>query len=420
MKRILSFILIMPLLIGCAGTMTAKLDNVRGAYFNSDFDVAAQTIGANPDKSFEDMDNLELLVKADTLFHQNLFSDSDAAYEEFNQRNLNISGFDLGRETAVFLGGNMAAQYKPYMMDNLFVSYYQLWNALADDRYDDARVIINQSYDKQQKMSYEYADLISQTQTAAADNYDVASIIQNDNSQWYAYGDIMNPALTYLSGLYFLINSDFSDARTFLSRAQGMAPENSFIKQDLQDAENKIKPKNKVWIFIEDSFAPKLYETRMDLPIITGQGVAFMSVAMSEPVFFDTVITPPKAQLLSSTDALFMTEYSQNRLNEAIRAWTAASAKFASQAALMGSNDPYAQMFGSLASLYSIASTNAEVRTWPTLPKTISVIRQDNNGKISFGENGDILNADIPDSGNYFIYIRFLRDKYDLKMIKLK
>lgn len=420
MRKIFYFLLPIFILIGCAQNMQQRLDNVRQGFFANDFVDAAQEFSGGTD--FGAMDNLELLISSDALFHSNDFTASDAGYEEFNHRNIDLTGGSLGREATALIAGNMANEYRPYMMDSLFVSYYQLWAALAQSRFDDARVIINQSYARQQNMSREYADLIEESQQSYAENPDLVTQIQNSNSNWLAFRNIMNPALTYLAGIYFLNMGDFSDATTYLKRADGMSPGNSFIKQDLQSAEQGKIPSNVVWVFIEDSFAPKLQEERINVPMVTGNGISIVPIAISEPVFFDSVVSIDGAQELANVDALFMTEYGQYRINEALRAWASATTRAVLQSAMYNSNSQYAPFMGLSSTLFSVATTNAEVRTWATLPKNIYLLRTQKNksGLIELHSNGNLI-AEIPvPDGNVLVYIRFGNNAYDTKVIKIK
>jgi len=167
MRQIGIFIFVI-ILTGCSANMTSRLDDVQSGYVAGEYAVAADTFAGGRDLASQN--NLEVLISADAAFHKNDFAESDVAYEEFNQRNIDLTGGDIGREIGALLGGNMSNDYRPYMMDALFVSYYQLWNALAMGNTNDARVIINQSYARQQKMSREYDALVQETQKSANDN----------------------------------------------------------------------------------------------------------------------------------------------------------------------------------------------------------------------------------------------------------
>ncbi|MDR1361508.1 MAG: hypothetical protein LBJ18_04415, partial [Rickettsiales bacterium] len=221
--------------------------------------------------------NLALLQSGQELFYQEDFQKSDAKFEEFNKQNESPTQTSIAAEAATLVGGARTNDYKPYMMDELFASYYQLLDALALGDFDTARVIINQSYARQQKFSSEYASLVkerSKDQGKRAKEIESAS--SSEYSQWRAYSDIMNPALTYLAGLYFLNtaadNSDWENARVYLLRASGMMPDNGFIKQDLDLAQRRIRPSGAEWTIIETGAAPKLVQEKMTLPWLIGKG----------------------------------------------------------------------------------------------------------------------------------------------------
>ena len=401
--------------------MESQLDAVRAGYVDGNYVATATEFSSG--NAPESQNNLELLITADSLFHANEFAASDAAYEEFNHRNIDLTSGDLGREVGALLAGNLANDYRPYMSDALFVSYYQLWNALALGNHDDARVIINQSYARQQDMSREYDALVQQIQSERADNTDLAERLDSENSQWRAFRDIMNPALMYLSGLYFLNVGDYANAKTYLRRADGMAGNNKYVKSDLRAANAHTTPKNTVWVFVEDGFAPKLREDRMDTFVVFPTGPATLSVAVSEPLFAAPMPMVDGAEIVADVDALFMTEYTQYRVNEALRAFASAVSKAALQSALYNSDSDSAPLMGLLATMYTLSTTNAEVRTWATLPQRISVWRttNDKTGLLEIKSGGNlVVTAEIPSAGNYLVYVRLTGGTPDVKTIKIK
>ena len=412
MRKIISFFAVAIILSGCSATVESRLNNIRNNYMND-----------APDTEFADKNNLDLLLNADALFHANDIANADRAYEEFNRRNIDTTSGDIMREFATLTLGANANDYRPYMMDSLFVSYYQLWAAISDARWNDARVIINQSYARQQDMSVAYKKLIESNQSKIDEHGELLQTLKNDNLQWTAYRDIMNPALMYLSGIYFLTSGDFSDAVTYLKRANGMVPENSFVKQDLKMAESKQTPKNIVWVFIEDGFAPKLTEQRISLPVVNGNGATFVTIAISKPEFLQPYVKIDGTQQIADVDAMFMTEYSEYRTNDALRAFTSAVSRVVLQSSLYNSKSNRSSLFGLMSTIYSEITNNADVRTWATLPKTISVLRMPNNksGLIDLRSNGNLVKRiSIGTNGNYLIYVRATPNKYDIKQMKLK
>ncbi len=414
MLKPIRFFVVCFLLAGCSAAVESRLDSVRADYMTAP--VSATDL--------EDKNNLDLLITADTLFHYDDYAGADAAYEIFNRKNPGIqTRGDTLREISTLAFGANANDYRPYMMDSLFVSYYQLWAALATGRKDDARVIINQSYARQTDMSREYEKLIESNKKSLAENSELATRLYDDNAHWAAYRDIMNPALMYLSGIYFLDAGEFSDAETYLSRANGMMPKNSFIKQDLKLAESKTRPQNTVWVFIEDGFAPKLTERRITLPFFIDGGMVPMTIATTEPNFLPNFMAIDGAQKLADVDAMFMTEYGEYKINESLRAVAAAASRTALQSVMYNSNSKNAGWMGLLSTIYSEFTTNADVRTWATLPKTISVIRVANNksGLIELRAHGNVIErVSVPTFGNHLVYVRIGPNDTDIKVITLK
>ena len=414
MCKITGILLSFLLVCGCAMTVESRLDSVRDGFMTTEVQ----------DNEYKKQNNLDLLLTADALFHNNDYSNADAAYEEFNRRNIDTTSGSFSREAISFIIGPSVNDYKPYMMDSLFVSYYQLWTALATGRYNDARVIINQSYARQQDMSIAYKKTLEENQKALQGNEELASKLDAGNSVWTAYRDIMNPALMYLSGIYFLTSGDFVDAQTYLDRAAGMEAANPFIKQDAELAKKHEVPTNTIWVFVEDGFAPKLHETRITLPIFTSNGTSFATIALSEPIFMNNFTSIDGAKNLADIDAMFMTEYKEYRANDALRAMSSMAGRLALQTSMYNSHSSAAPLLGFASSLFSLTTSGAEVRTWATLPKTISVLRMKNDktGLIELRSGGNLVSSiSVPKrNGNYLVYVRFGPKGQDTKVIKLK
>jgi hypothetical protein len=312
--------------------------------------------------------NLAQLKDGQQKFYDGEYAASDARFEEFNQKNTDPTGTDWGAEIQNITLGAGSGEYKPYMMDLLFVSYYQTLDALAMGDFDTARVIINQSYARQQDMSRAYADLIEKSQHE--ENHGRLPPLPGE--QWSAYSTIMNPALTYLAGLYFLNVREYETARTYLSRTAGMVPENNLVAEDLTLASAGKAPHGVEWTFIETGFAPRLKERRFDLPWLIGGKFKTISFAISEPQPQPSSQPPSDAKLLADTDAMFMTEFKAYQVNEVLRA----IAKTVADLTLQNTANNQHPLLGLSAMVYSIATTRAETRTWDSLPKRIYLLRK--------------------------------------------
>ena len=100
---------------------------------------------------------------------------------------------------------------------------------------------------------------------------------------------------------------------------------------------------------------------------------------------------PENSEMLANVDAMFMTEYNEYKINEILRTYTSAVSKTVAQSTLYNSNSDYAPLLGIMSSVYTVASSNADVRTWATLPKYIYIKKYKNDNK----ENNLIYNREI-------------------------
>ena len=418
MKKSICVLCSLLFVAACASVTSSNLNNARRSFANDNFLESASNFANN--KDIANQDSLELLITGLSQFQAKNYDQSDNAFEEFNKRNIDTIGGSTLREAKGLLLGKLSTEYKPSMMDSLFVSYYQIWDAIGEGRKNDVRVIINQSYARQQDMSRAYADLVQKNQKHTTDeNSELMSTLKQQNSTWAAYTDIMNPALMYLSGIWFLNAGDYSDARTYLQRATGMASGNSFIKTDLNLAENNKKPTDTTWVFIESGFAPMLQQKELSLPVMAGNGMVVVSIAVAEPTFNNS--NPVTwASEIADVNAMFMTEFNEYRINDALRAFTAASARAVAQATAYNSKSSLSGLIGLGSTIFSMATTNAEVRSWVTLPERISVLRLNTANLIDSGLNAK-LGTDIafPKSGNYLIYVRLTGSAPIVHMFKI-
>ncbi|MBR4806402.1 MAG: hypothetical protein IKZ64_01120, partial [Alphaproteobacteria bacterium] len=148
-----------------------------------------------------------------------------------------------------------------------------------------------------------------------------------------------------------------------------------------------------------------------------------VTVAISEPQFLESYVKFDSAELLADVDAMFITEYSEYRTNDALRAFTSAASRVVLQSSLYNSHSDAAPLFGLMSTIYSEFTNSAEVRTWATLPKTISVMRAPitKSGLIELRSNGNVVKQiSIGTDGNYLVYVRTTPNKYDIKQMKLK
>jgi hypothetical protein len=136
------------------------------------------------------------------------------------------------------------------------------------------------------------------------------------------------------------------------------------------------------------------------LPWLIGKGPMLISFAVSKAVRQPDSPAPAGAALLADTDAMFMTEYQEYRINEIIRA----AAKTAADTALQSAANNQSVWLGLGAAVYSYATTAAETRSWDSLPKKIWLERKDKGQWTMDKGDKDIL-IDLKNN-NRIVYIR--------------
>lgn len=414
MRKLIYCIFSITLLTACAETFEIRTDIMRDKFDNGDF----STDTTAP----QSQDTLSLLINGISEFHAGNYDSSDTLFEEFNHRNIPTVGTDITREASSIIAGPMSMSYRPYMMDTLFVSYYQILDAIAAGRWNDARVIINQSYARQQDMSREYKQLLESTQRAYKNHAQTIDQLNENTSQWAAYSDIMNPALMYLGGIYFLSDGDWQNATTYLTRASGMTGAAKPITTDLKMAEQRRMPTNTTWVFIETGFAPRLVQERITLPYVTSNGLSLLTIASANPVFDNSYIRISGATQIADIDKMFMTEYRQYHINDVLRALATTASRVVLQSVANHYDSKNDSFWGLAAAIYSITTTSADVRTWPLLPKRIYVMRvaTPKSGLIEITSGGNVITTiDVPRSGNYIAYVRVM-NQTSVNIMQLK
>jgi hypothetical protein len=222
-----------------------------------------------------------------------------------------------------------------------------------------------------------------------------------------AYPDFINPMVSYLAGLFALNEGNDQKAFTLLKEAYGMNRNNSYIAEDLACVDRRLDgsasaQKPFVWIIIEDGQAPVKTEWRMDVPVwIFSRNLNYVSLALPRihprASAFDgySIAIEDKvsnSQLLSDMDRVVMTEFKKEYPAIVRRALFSATTKAVIQYQTQQqaqNHDGNAGLAFALASIattvYTIASTQAESRSWTTLPKRFDLIRieRPENGKFT-------------------------------------
>ena len=79
--------------------------------------------------------------------------------------------------------------------------------------------------------------------------------------------DYQNPYATHVCGIFRWLNGD-GDGRGYLRDAMSLRPRNTFVTRDFSSCDKGWKPKNQVWVYVEDGLCPEREQQRIDLPLL--------------------------------------------------------------------------------------------------------------------------------------------------------
>lgn len=343
----------------------------------------------------------------------------------------------LSAEALAALTNLSALPYRGRSSDLIMLHTYRALNFLETDKPDSARVALNAAYQAQRDAVERNEKNIRDAQEEAKKNsVNVASLSAQSGldkqlaeqekalSEVRVLADYVNPFTTWLHGVFFLHagtdGSDAERARVSLSRVAEMYPENGYVAEDLKLAERGVPAKEQLtYVVFESGLAPIIGTVRVDtmLPIPTGRGnftPTPVSIALPKLVLSDerkywglfpiisggyskgdaTARRVPAlsangiaAEEICDMNSVVRTEFDNAYPAVLTRTLVPAFLKSAASAAANAVALEYARRNsnagGALvalatiaaSSVYTYASSGADVRCWQTLPQNFSVVR---------------------------------------------
>ena len=336
------------------------------------------------------------------------FDESEWLMKHYQEQLLNA---DIGQGASSILVNDTTRPYIGTQYDGVMANIYKAIDYLALGDRESARVEFNRAIDRQRRAKAYYAKLIEKSRAAIEqeqrkENNGVntdASMPQAEKVlaekypslySFEAYPDFINPMVSYLAGIFALSEGDNQKAFTLLKEAYGMNRNNSYIAKDLAYVDGRLDGSTQhegaiVWVIIEDGQAPVKTEWRMDVPVwIFSNNLNYVSLALPRMHLrskaFDNYSIAVgdrvnRSELLSDMDRVVMTEFKTEYPAIVRRALFSATTKaviqYQTQRQMQNSegNAGLAWAVASLATtVYTIASTQADTRTWTTLPSSFT------------------------------------------------
>ncbi len=245
-----------------------------------------------------------------------------------------------------------------------------------------------------------------------------------------ATSDYTNVYLNHFCGVFRWLQGD--GGREFLRDAAVLSPQTSVLQRDWQEIDGGVRPRNQVWIYVEDGLCAERVEWRLDLPLFLipelGRyalyaGMAFPRLversAAAEQYWVKTAGGQTPLELLETMDRLVRTEYDVYMRGaikrEIVRTLTKVSAQVALQIAVRNCDDSNARLALKMTQIgvaaWAASTTKADLREWVSLPKVVWVghIPRPQEGRLVLsaragGQDQD-LELVLPE-GNSVIWVR--------------
>ncbi|GMB89734.1 Putative lipoprotein [Helicobacter ailurogastricus] len=310
----------------------------------------------------------------------------------------NLFSRSLGNVGAVLVNDNVRA-YTGNIYEGVFLNYYKAIDYLLMGDAKDARVEFNRANDRQRRAKEFYNKEIrkaiekmqqqgSRHLNAEQSNDQVQEILNNEYSNlndFYAYNDLINPVVSYLSGLFFVENNDLNKGLDYLKEAYGIS-HSTTIGEDLIFFNNPTSA-HFTWVFIEDGKQATKQEFKINIPLPLPNGIYDASLALPQLKdgtdfrnSFSVQIGQKhqKFENLLLLDALIASEFKKQLPYILTRAITSTAIKVGLEAV---SNQYLGVLGGLFSSIYAAASTSADIRSPTIFPRKFYILRLKNTYK---------------------------------------
>jgi len=445
---------IISLLSGCANSPSHEYSSL---YRNGDYTKAAESVISesklNPERASGPL--LPYLYTGSALLAAGSHEDSiryfDHAEEVMKEQDLAIMGKAASQFGAIVMNDNVM-DYRRREYDGIMVNGYKSLSFLALGQMELARVELLRADERQRRAVERFSKLIQNNQEelhrekSKNSGAQVDRILENpgnasqlnkllgDLETWGSYADFVNPFVTYLHGLYFLVMgegaTDIERAVSSFERVYGMT-QSQVAERDLALANRIVTGgvgKNSiddfVWVIFENGMGPFKVENRIEL-FIPFENFSYVGIAVPELVrgqsaysFLDVF---GDGQQLAATevvcrmDSIIAAEFKQELPMIYTRAVTSAAIKTYAQVTasrnIEKTRGDASGFFAAIAlGLLQAATTKADLRIWESLPRDFQIARCDRpeSGSVELqlpGGAGTIAHIDLPE-GPVIIWVK--------------
>jgi len=457
--RLVVAALLATLMVGCSSFQQKnQMKAFNDAYAVGDYDLALQVVSFKTAKGKAvDIDEhlLDLLHQAELYRLMGRYQEATKTYDlaEEGMKNLDLANI-LEKSSTAFMAlmvNDSERDYNALMSEAILVNTYKALAFLAEGNTEFARVEFNRADDRTRRAVEYFSQEITEQRAAlnqqAQSGQTTAAMVRNNlnnqslrnavsqryetGSEWSVLPEFIVPASTYLHGLFFLANAssraDYEKAATSLTRVAAMNSASGVLQRDAKLAEALAAGQQsiaelgpQVWVVYENGLGPVLEEARIDVPLLlfhgNQQAPAYFGIAL--PRYRDRAAVPGSLGLragdvtvqterISDMGSVIRTEMKERFPGVLARAVSSAVIKAVIQNEAAENFGVWGQLG---AAALTIATTQADLRSWQALPDHWQAARIDRpeSGKLRLtGTNGHSLGTImIPDQPFTLLYVK--------------
>jgi len=414
------------LFTGCMANLanSVGIDITNSVEQNENF-IAGNYAGAaalavenkNKESKLDEENLLSTLKAGNSYLYANYYDDSikmldesEAIIKFHHEEALALSGADY---MVQLMFNDAVIDYHASISDSVMVNTYKSLNYMALGKLSEARVELNRAVDRQRRAKNTYAELIQKQKDAIShkrregnskaidktlDNSQLKSSVARNYSyleEFKTYPDFINPFTTYLAGLFFAIEGDYSKSSSLLKEVYGMMPDNKTVKADFEMVESALSgelTKDKyVWVIYENGLCPVKYEYKITIPVwLVPNKINYTEISLPK-MYIRSQATPKlsiisNGKLLNETsvvgdmDRVILTEFKYSYNDILTRAVFSTLLKTYAQHEAEKRED----YVGFATTVFRLLTTHSDTRVWNSMPKDFQIarVKMPNDGKL--------------------------------------
>ncbi len=333
----------------------------------------------------------------------------DAAEKRFDTTQ-NAFIKSAGYVGATIVNDNVRA-YVGNIYESVLINYYKAIDYMLLGDSPNARVEFNRANERQRRAKEFYYKEVQKAikeidsskqhrinmERSREEVGEILNATYSNLDKYQAYQGLLNPIVSYLSGLFYALEGDRAKGIDYLKEAYGIN-QSPMIARDLLFFQHPTKS-HFTWIIIEDGKQPQKSEFKINVPIPMLDAVYDASLAVPKleegETFYQSFTIQDKAgeksfETLSLMDAVVASEFRKQLPYIITRAILSASFKVGMEAV---ANHYLGFVGGLVTSLYAAASTFADTRNTSIFAHKFYAIRLNNKAFERYNIQAGHINA---------------------------